>query len=113
MEAFKDFLCRKLGIQLIMLIYTVIEHIVSVDSLPPLDIDMPHSAIHGSVEEELIARALQDNPLFKDDNAKVYYDLETALRGTNYLASIKPSQRSKNGRVNLLGVNSQYAGRDK
>ena len=89
-EAFKDFICRKLGIQLIPLIYTVIEHVVPVDTLPPLATYIPHSAIHGSVEEDLIARASHNHPLFKDDNAEVYYNLETDLRGTTYLASIKP-----------------------
>ena len=75
---------------MIPLIYTVREHVVPVDSLPPLATDMPHSAIHGSVEEDLIFRALHNCPLFKDDNAEVYYNLETDLRGTTYLASIKP-----------------------
>ena len=80
--------------------------LLPVDALPPLDTDMPHSTIHGSFEEDLIARALHDHPLFKDNNAEVYYDLKMALRGTNYLASIKPFQRSKDGRGAFLGVQS-------
>ena len=75
------------------MIYTVGEHIVPVDALPPLATDMPHSEIHGSVEEDLIARASHDHTLFKDNNAEVYYDLETAFRGTTYLASMNPFQR--------------------
>ena len=63
-------------------IYKVREHAVPVDALPPLDTDMPHSAIHGSVEEDPITRASHDHPLFKDDNSGVYYNLKTALRGT-------------------------------
>ena len=98
---------------MIPLIYTVREHIVPVDALHPLTTDMPHSAIHGSAEEDLIARALHDHPLFKDDSAEVYYNLETALRGTTSIASIKPFQRLKDGRGALLGVQSQYAKRDK
>ena len=74
---------------------------------------MTHSAINGSIEEDLIARALRDHLLFKDNNVEVYYNLETALRGTTYLALIKPFQRSKYGRGALLGVQSQYSGRDK
>ena len=35
------------------------------------------------------------------------------LRGTTYLVSINPFQRSKYGRGALLGVQSQYAGQDK
>ena len=63
---------------------------------------MPHSAIHGSVEKDLITRASHNHPLVKDENAEVYYDLETALRVTTYLASIKPFQRLKDGGVALL-----------
>ena len=88
------------------LIYTVREHVVPVDALPPIATYMPHSVIHGSVEEYLIARESHDHPLFKDDNAEVYYDLETAVRGTTYLASIKPFQRQKDGSGALLGVQS-------
>ena len=98
---------------MIPLIYTVREHILPVDTLPPLATDMPHSAIHGSVEEDLIARESHDHPIFKEDNAEVYYDLETELNGTTYLVSIKPLQRSKDGHGALLGVHIQYAGRDK
>ena len=112
-ESFKDYLCRKLSIRLILLIYTVRENILPVDTLPPLATDMPHSAIHGSVEEYLISRALHYHPLFKDDNDDVYYNLVTALRGTTFLALIKPFQRPKDGRGALLGVQSQYSGRDK
>ena len=98
---------------MILLIYKVREHVVPVDVLPPLDTDMPHSTIHGSVEEDLIFRASHNCPLFKDENAEVYYDLETTLRGTTYLASINPFQRSKYGRGALLVVQIQYAGREK
>ena len=71
-EAFKEFLCWKLWIRLIPLIYTVREHVIPVNPLHPLATDMPHSAIHGSVEEDLIARSSHDHSLFKDDNAEVY-----------------------------------------
>ena len=70
---------------------------------------MPHSVIHGSVEEDLITRALHDHSLFKDENAEVYYDLEMVLKGTTYLELIKPFQRSKDGRGALLGVQIKYS----
>ena len=69
--------------------------------------------MYGSVEEDLISRVSHNHPLFKDDNAEFYYDIETALRGTAYLALIKPFQRSKDGRGALLGVQSQYSSREK
>ena len=45
-----------------------------------------------------VARASHDHPLYKGDNAKVYYYLEEATRSTSYAASIKPYQRGKDGR---------------
>ena len=57
---------------------------------PPLANNRPHSTIHGSVEDELVARASHDHSLFRDDNSQVYYYLEEATRTTSYAASIKP-----------------------
>jgi hypothetical protein len=70
----------------------------------------PHAEEHGSVEAELIARALHTPPLFRDDNALLYYLIEEATRGTGYAASIKPFQRAKDGRSAFNAMISQYAG---
>jgi hypothetical protein len=43
----------------------------------------------------------------------VYYKLEEATRGTSYAASIKPFQRTKNGRQAWLALSNQFAGNDK
>ena len=43
----------------------------------------------------------------------MYNYLEEALRGTQYSASLKPYQRSKDGRAAHAAVISQYAGKDK
>ena len=80
---------------------------------PPLATDLPHSAEHGSVEADLIARVLHTHPLYRDDNAEVYFDLEHALRGTSYVASLKPFQRARNGRDPFFAVRNQYGGEDK
>ena len=47
---------------------------------PTLAPNQPHSTEHGSVEEELIARASHTHALFRDDNSVVYYHLEKATR---------------------------------
>jgi hypothetical protein len=73
----------------------------------------PHSTEHGSIEDELISRASHTNPLYREDNSAVYYKLEEATRATSYAASIKPYQRTKNGRGAWLALSNQYAGRDK
>ena len=75
--------------------------------------NQPYAEEFGSVEMELINRAKHNHALFRDDNAKVYYYLEEATRTTSFAASIKPYQRTKNGRGAFLALVSQYAGEDK
>ena len=52
-------------------------------------------------------------PPFRNDNAQVYHYMEEATRGTIYAASIKPSQRTKNGRKAWRALVAQYAGKYK
>jgi hypothetical protein len=73
----------------------------------------PHSVQHEAINAELIARASHGHPLFREDNLSVYYKLEEATRATSYAASIKPYQRTKNGRNAWLALSNQYAGKDK
>ena len=78
-EAFVDFLSRKIGVRKIPLIYTNRTQVTPAALLPDLGTNLPHSTEHGSAECEFIARASHLHPLFRDDNAQVYYDLEIAL----------------------------------
>ena len=71
---------------------------------PPLKTNKPHSELHGLVELDLMNCASHDDPLFNEDNSKVYYFLEEATRGTQYAASIKPYQRVKDGRGALTSI---------
>ena len=80
---------------------------------PALAAGEPYSLEHGSVEQELVARASHTHALFREDNLDVYYKLEEAMRGTPYPASIKPFQRAKQGREAWLEITGQYAGKDK
>ena len=112
-EAFQDFLNRVIGVRTIPLYY-VIRAVVEVPpTAPALENNQPHSAEHGSVEAELMARASHKHALFRDDNASVYHYLEEATRTTPYAASIKPYQRKKDGRGAWEALTSQYAGKDK
>jgi hypothetical protein len=63
----------------------------------------PHSTEHKAIKTELS----------REDNLSVYYKLEEATRATSYAASIKPYQRTKNGREAWLALSDQYAGKDK
>ena len=70
---------------------------------PTLAPNQPHSTEHGSAEGEL--RASHTHAIFRDDNSVVYYHLEEATRGTSYAASIKPSQRRKDGQGGIESLN--------
>jgi hypothetical protein len=111
-EAFTDFLHRKIGVRMVPLAY-VVRETVPPGVAPALATGLPHSNEHGSVEGEMIARASHTHPLFRDDNSAVYYLLEEATRGTSYAPTIKPYQRSKQGRKAWRSLVNQYAGDDK
>ena len=97
-EAFQDFLHRVIGARMIPLACVIRTNPQVPGIAPTLAPNQPHSTEHGSVEEELIARASHTHALFRDDNSVVYYHLEKATRGTSYAASIKPFTRAKDGR---------------
>ena len=112
-EAFDDFLHRVVGSRTIPLAYIIRADIAVPVDAPTLEMGQPYSITHGSVEAELIARASHGHALYRDDNARVYYFLEEATRTTSFAASIKPFQRTKNGRGAWFALVQQYAGEDK
>jgi hypothetical protein len=112
-EAFDDFLSRKIGARTIPLAYVTREKEDVPAAAPTLAQDKPHSTEFGSVEGDMVARASHGHALFREDNSTVYYLLEEATRGTAYAASMKPYQRTKNGRDAYLSIRTQYAGKDK
>ena len=91
-EAFDDYLHRIIGSRLVPLAYVTRETAAVDANVPELATNKPHSARYGSVEGDLVARASHNHPLFREDNAEVYYLVEEATRGTSYSASIKPYQ---------------------
>ena len=111
-EAFRDYLHRVIGSRTTPLAY-VIRTVVLVPPIGWQTAGTPHSAECGAIEMELIARASHGHPLFREDNALVCYKLEEATRGTSCAASIKPFQRTRNGRDAWLALSNQYAGKDK
>lgn len=112
-EAFSDFLNRVVGSRTIPLAYVIRTDIAVQVDPPALALNQPYSTEHGSVEDDLIARASHGHALYREDNSKVYYLLEEATRTTSYAASIKPFQRAKNGRGAWFALVQQYAGEDK
>lgn len=112
-EAFEDYMSRVIGVRNIPLAYVIRAEVVPPAALPTLAAGQPHSTEHGSVENELVARASHTHALYRDDNSAVYHKLEEATRTTSYAASIKPFQRGKDGRGAWMALRTQYAGRDK
>lgn len=112
-ESFADFLQRVCGVRTIPLSYVIRDEVAVVMPAPAMAAAEPFSTLHGSVEAELVARALHTHPLYIEDNAKLYHFLEEATRTTSYAASIKPMQRRKDGRAAWFALVSQYAGVDK
>ena len=78
MEAFQDFLNRKIGNCNIPLAYIICDEPNPPAAAPPLAVGQPHSIEHGSVEAELIAQASHTHALFRDDNSNLYFLLEEA-----------------------------------
>ena len=111
-EAFRDYLHRVIGLRTIPLAY-VIRPEATAPAIGIQATGAPHSTEHEAIETELIARASHGHALFREDNSSVYYKLEEATRATSYAASIKPYQRTKNGREAWLALSNQYAGKDK
>ena len=112
-KAFQDHLHRVIGVRMIPLDYVTRKDEDVPAVVPPLQAGQPHSKVHGSIEGEMIAQASHTHAMFRDDNAAVYYALNKATRSTSYAASIKPFQRTKNGRGALQALTNQYAGNDK
>ena len=78
MEAFHDFLNRKIGDHNIPLAYIIRDEPNPPASALPLAAGQPHSIEDGSVEAELIAQASHTHALFRDDNSDLNYLLEEA-----------------------------------
>ena len=108
-----DFLNHVIGVWTIPLAYVVQDNMDMPMVAPDLAPNQPHSVLHRLVESELIAHALHEHVFFHDDNLKLYYYLEEATRGIQYMASIKLSQYTKNNQGAWLALIGQYAGDDK
>jgi hypothetical protein len=79
---------------------------------PALMPSQPHSAEHGSIEEEFIARTSHNHALFRNDDGELYGLLQVVLRGTPFESSIASGRKRREGRKSYNSVISQHAGRD-
>ena len=110
LEAYESYASQKIGVRKAPLAY-VIREIATVPAAPALMAGQPHSETHGSVREEMIGRLSHSHALFRDDNAAVFDDIETATRGTKFAPSIAPFKKARNGRAAFLALKEQHAGK--
>ena len=95
LEVFKDHVTLVIGERNIPLSYLIRENDVAALIVPPLAADKSYSTEHGSVEEELVARATHHDTLYREDNKSLYHMLEEGVRNTPCAASLKPFMRGK------------------
>ena len=86
------------GVSGISLAYIIRPDVDALNPLPPLLNDVTWSGTNLSMMEELIAYAAHEGASYKADNATVYRLIQDAVADTSHISSIKPYQRSRNGR---------------
>jgi hypothetical protein len=92
-KVFRDYLHHMIGVRTILLSYMIGTDENIPGAIGAIANGTPYSIEHGLIEDELIAQASHTSPLYREDNAAVYYKLEEATRATSYAALIKPYQR--------------------
>ena len=113
LEVFKYHLTRVIGERKIPLSYLIHKNDVAEVIVPPLAADKAYSKEHGSVEDELVARATHHDTLYREDNKSLYHMLEEGVRNTPCADLLKPFFLGKDGREAFLAIKRQYAGVDK
>ena len=112
-ESFRDCLYRTFGIRGTPLLYVVRDSAqVEPEVDDPLVVNRAYGR-SGSVLDELIIRLNHTDSLFRKDNAMVYSMLEEATRGGVYASTVKPYNRTKDGRAAWNAMVSSHAGTDK
>ena len=76
-------------------------------------LDQPHLLEHGSVEDEYENRLLHSDVSFRNDNGTIFGYLEEATHGTTFASSIKNYERTRNGLVACMALNTQQDGDSK
>ena len=112
-ESFRDCLFRTYGVRKAPLSYVIREEEeVPTEVEDPLLQGRAHGS-SGSVINEMIKRLAHDDPLYRSDNALVYFMLEELTRGMVYASTIKPFSKAKDGRAAWLAMSSSHVGTDK
>ena len=86
------------GVSGIALAYVIRKDVDPPNPLPPLINDMPWSEPNTSMMEELVLYAAHAGASYKADNATVFRLIQNAVADTSHISSIKPYQRTRDGR---------------
>ena len=83
-----DFSWRGIGTRTIPLSCVILETVAVPALAPPLFPNKPYADKFGWVEEDMISRATHTQPLYRDDNASLYFYLEESTCSRMYTSSI-------------------------
>ena len=96
-DMFTTFLSEKLEVNKVALSYVIQEHDVS--GVPSFLVsNRPYGTVYTQLMYELISHAPHDGPAFAEDNATVLRLLQYILADTSHMSSMKPFQRTRDGR---------------
>ena len=112
-ESFKHYLHDTFGVRKVPLSYVIRSEVtVKPEADDPLEPNKAYGS-SGSILQDLIDRSSHDHPLFATDNSSVYSLIEQAARTSQYLTTIKPFERRKDGRGAYLALVNAHVTDDK
>jgi len=109
-EAYASYAHQYIGVRKAPIAYIIREDAAVPMPAPPLAPNAAHTVEGGSILDDMVARFSHTHPLSRDDNRKVYDDIELACRGTKYQASIAPFKKRRDGRAAYLALVLHHAG---
>eukprot|EP00957_Ditylum_brightwellii_P102326 7800194-Ditylum_brightwellii.AAC.1 len=92
-DVFDDFLNQKIGVRTIPLSYMTRTAALASRLAFDHKYDVPHGEEFDSIDEELVAQDSHTHLLYHEDNVAVYYFIEEAVLGTQYVSPLKPYQQ--------------------
>ena len=112
-ESFKHYLHNTFGVRKVPLSYIIrTEVTVEAEADNPLQPNCAYGA-SGSIIQDLINCSSHTHPLYQTDNSTVYSFIEQASRNSQYLTTIKPFERRKDGRGAYFALINAHVTDDK
>ena len=109
LENMQEVLTSTLGVSGSPLGY-VTREAADVPVVDELRANTPYGVSYISFQDELMARTSHESPAYTADNAKVLLMLKNGLKATQYIQSIHPFARDRDGRGAWLALHVQHLG---